>query len=162
MPKVAVQKNVKLQEGEELMDFVNKVMDAVSTHRQKVDRSVFLRGIFKGFIITRDFESGKFFQMKLSRAPDGLIKLGDPIEVRQAFVPVVQAAAKSEDDDSKLIELPSVTVMTKGGALTPEAIDSLQEIVKGMVGTHEDPDFVEVQKSEDVPASFADVLGLQQ
>jgi hypothetical protein len=121
--KIAVQKNVKLEEGEELMDFVNKVQDAVAQQREKLQRSVFLNGIFKGFVIMRDFESGKFFQSKLGRGPDGLIKLGDPIEVRQTFVPVTQVA-KAEGEEE--IEI----------------------------------DYITVEKSEDKPVSFADVLGL--
>ena len=107
--KIAIEKNVKLQEGEELMDFVNKVQDAVAQQREKLQRSVFLNGIFKGFVITRDFESGKFFQSKLGRGTDGLIKLGDPIEVRQTFVPVTQVA-KAEGDDEPEIEIDFVEV----------------------------------------------------
>ena len=95
--KIAVEKNVKLLEGEELMEFIDKVQGALAQHRQKTETSTFLRGIFKGFIITRDFENGKFFQHKLSRDGEGLIKLGPAIEVRQAFVPVQQAVSKSSD-----------------------------------------------------------------
>lgn len=162
MPKVSVQKNVKLQEGEELMDFVNKVMDAVAQHRQKTERSVFLTGIFKGFIITRDLESGKFFQMKLGRDKEGLIKLGDPIEVRQTFVPVTQQALKSEGDEITTVEFPPLILTVKSGKITDEAVDSINAFLEDMAQPHDDDDFVETKKSDDdEPASFADVLGLQ-
>jgi len=103
MDKIAVAK-VKLQEGEELMDFVQKVMEAVSQQRQKTQRSMFVRGIFKGFVIMRDFESGNFFQSKLTRDKEGLVKLGDPFAVRQTFVPIAEKVAKSEGEEDTSAE----------------------------------------------------------
>lgn len=148
--KIPVEKNIKLQDGEELMDFVNKVFDAVGQHRQKTERSLFLRGIFKGFIIMRDFESGKLFQSKLSRDNSGLIKLGDAVEVRQTFTPVSASVSKSDDseDTFKAVELPPTTVLLKDGKLTSESIEALEGICKSANGEVPDFDFVEVAKSK--------------
>lgn len=155
--KISVLKNVKLEEGEELGDFVNKVFDALAQHRQKAERSVFLRGIFKGFIITRDFENGKFFQMKLSRDKEGLIKLGDPIHVRQTFVPVMAKVEKSEDapDQLQSIELPPTLVIVKGGKLTAESITMLENLCDAVNGEAEEDDYVAVEKKTDESSLFA-------
>lgn len=154
--KISVRKNVKLEEGEELMDFVNKVMDAVSTHRQKTQRSVFLRGIFKGFIITRDFESGKFFQHKLGRDKEGLVKLGDPVEVRQTFVPVASKAAveKGEGDEFRTVEMPAALVMLKGEKLTQESTELIESVCADIMDADTEDDFVTVEKSGDVIGSL--------
>lgn len=146
--KITVEKNVKLQDGEELMDFVNKVFDAVGQHRQKTDKSLFLRGIFKGFIIMKDFESGKLFQSKLSRDNAGLIKLGDAVEVRQTFTPITAAVAKSEGDENDLrsVEIPPTIVMLKGGNLTAESIEMLEDIIKATGGEVPELEYLEVAK----------------
>lgn len=136
--KVSIAK-VKLQEGEELMDFVNKVMEAVAQNRQKTQRSLFLRGIFKGFIIMRDFESGKFMQAKLTRDKEGLVKLGDPFEVRQTFVPIASAVDKSEEQAETLFAI--------GGDVMHSRLpkEQLVALVKS-ADDAEEFDFVEVEK----------------
>ena len=92
-------KKFDLKEGEELMDVVRNIQISLARHREKTNKSVYLQGIFKGFIITRDFENGRHFKMTLKRDKEGDIELGESIEVRQVFVPVDQKKEKAEGED---------------------------------------------------------------
>lgn len=78
----------ELREGEELHGFIDEVLKALARHRKKADRSLALRGIFKGHVVARDVESGRFYQVAMSRGDNGEIELGDAAEVRQVWVPV--------------------------------------------------------------------------
>lgn len=105
---------VELLDGEELMSLPRKIMDAMGRHKAKLNRSLFLRGIFNKFIIAKDFETGRMFQMDMSRDQDGDILLGNPVEVKQTFVPVKQAAAKAEDgSDVKADDRPTYIKLEK-------------------------------------------------
>jgi hypothetical protein len=94
---------VELRDGEELQQFIGGVIKALGQHRQKTNKSLALRGIFKGFVIAQDMENGKFFRMQVSRDDAGLFAVGKGEEVRQAFVPVRQKAEKAETQEPTLV-----------------------------------------------------------
>jgi hypothetical protein len=100
---VEIQK-FNLLEGEELMSVVRRIHDALTQHRQRTNKSIFLSGIFKSFIIVRDLENGRLFKMDMKRDGEGNIELGDSEEVRQVYVPIKAKEQKSEEDDTSLAE----------------------------------------------------------
>lgn len=85
--QVLVQKSIDLGDGEELQDFVRKVINSVTQQRLRMDRSIGLVGIYNSHVILRDFENNKFFKMDHTRDGEG-IALSNLTEVRQTFVPV--------------------------------------------------------------------------
>lgn len=91
---IEVQK-VALREGEELMDFVRAVQMALRQQGHARSASPSLQGVYNGAIVTRDMESGKFFQHTVKREDGGTVELGEPVEVRQVWVPV---DTQKEDD----------------------------------------------------------------
>lgn len=132
--KIEINK-VELVEGEELMELVDKVYKALAQNKAKTDKSLGLRGIFKDYIITRDAESGQFFQMAITRKGEHL-ELGEPVQVRQIYVPV--AAPKSEGEEKveklesqlELRELAGISVILESGKLTPGSVEALELIAK--------------------------------
>lgn len=84
---------VELVEGEELQGLIKKVIDAVGRHKGKVSKSLGLTGIYKDHVIARDFETGRFFRMKMVREGADVV-LSDAEEVRQVFVPARQKTEK--------------------------------------------------------------------
>lgn len=104
MDKIEVRK-VELVEGEELQGLVKKVIDAIGRSKGKTTKSIGLTGIYKDHIITRDFESGKFFKMAMERDDAGNVKLGDAVEVKQVFVPAKQKTEKAEDAPEVLVAI---------------------------------------------------------
>ena len=94
MSKIEVQK-AELIEGEELRDFIGKVFEAIHASKAKLERSLSLHGIYKGFVITRDMESGGFLRHDMTRK-GAAVELSDPVEVAQKFVPI-EAAGDNKD-----------------------------------------------------------------
>lgn len=93
---VAVSK-LELREGEELWDFVDAVWSAVQTNRVILaDGSLdaWLMGIYDDFVIVQDGNTGRLFQAAFTRNAKGEFEFGEPVEVRQAFLPVVAADAE--------------------------------------------------------------------
>ncbi len=103
--KVEISK-VELLEGEEMQTLIKKIQDAITQGKGKTNKSLFLHGIFKDHIITRDWETHKFFKMELSRDGEG-VKLSSSTEVRQAFVPIGQKVEKAEDQPSCTVAISS-------------------------------------------------------
>ena len=60
--KIEVAKSIELQEGEELMEFVQRVHEALAVNRAKTKLSLFLHKVFNEHIIARDYEQGRFFK----------------------------------------------------------------------------------------------------
>ena len=88
---VAVAK-LALREGEELWDFVDSVWMAVQTNRVVLaDGSLdaWLMGIYDDFVIVQDGNTGRLFKAEFSRNEKGEFEFEEPVEVRQAFLPVV-------------------------------------------------------------------------
>ncbi len=153
---------VDLREGEELMDFVDKVHAVVAKlaqvpapwdKKQKVSK-YWLRGIFNGSVVVRERETDKFFRMPLSRNDKGDITVGPAKEeVKRAFVPVGSNVAKADRDpeDPRLVELPALTLVAKGDGLTEESINVLNEIVKEQEEGTPVSEFVSVEVEEAPP-----------
>lgn len=94
-----------LREGEELMDFVWTMMDAVQTNRIILaDGSLdaWLQGIFEDHVIVQDGNTGKMFKANFTRSEAGEIVFEEPIEVRMEWVPV-SASAESEDEVERAV-----------------------------------------------------------
>jgi len=92
-----------LREGEELMDFVWTMVDAVQTNRIILaDGSLdaWLQGIFEDHVIVMDGNTGKFFKANFSRDASGEIVFEEPVEVRMLWVPVGEGAG---DETEKAI-----------------------------------------------------------
>jgi len=90
---------LSLRPGEELMDFVWTMMDAVQTNRIVLaDGSLdaWVQGIFDDHIIVQDGNTGRMFKSTFTRAEDGSISFAEPVEVRMEWVPI-NASAESED-----------------------------------------------------------------
>lgn len=87
---------VDLKDGEELMDFVNQIRESLTQHGQQTNKSLFLHGIYKGFVIVKDRESGLLFKLEVGRDDQGTLKLGEATPVRQAFVPLSTQKTESE------------------------------------------------------------------
>lgn len=107
---------LQLREGEELMDFVWAMMDAVQTNRVILaDGSLdaWLEGIFEDHVIVRDGNTGRTFQANFTRSADGEIVFEEPFEVRAVFVPVnapeedavERAVRKRAPEPGKLVEV---------------------------------------------------------
>lgn len=96
---VEVEKQVRLMDGEELMELPRKIMQALTRTKSKLNRSLILTHIFKDHIVTLDIETRKKFRMSLDRDDKGVIKLGQPEEVKAKFVPVKENTTKSEDGE---------------------------------------------------------------
>jgi hypothetical protein len=152
---------IDLREGEELMDFVDKVHKVVANlaqvpapwdKKQKVSK-YYLRGIFNGNVVVRERDTDKFFRMPLSRNDKGDITVGPAKEeVKRAFVPLSSNVAKSEGDpdDPRLVELPALTLVAKGDGLTEESISLLNEIVKEQEEGSPESTYVDI-KAEEAP-----------
>lgn len=124
-----------LKDGEELGQVVRALQDAVSRFRQRTDKSVFLSGIFNKFIITRDVESGKSFSVPFKRNSDGDIELGDPVEVRQVFVPVSNKQEKATGEPT-LVAVAGEVISTKLPAET--VLEVVKAICSDTAPTYED------------------------
>jgi hypothetical protein len=94
---------VDLMDGEEFGELPRKIMQSLTRTKSKLNRSLILTHIFKDHIITLDLETRKKFKMSLERDEKGVIKLGQPEEVKAAFVPVKQTTSKN-DDGEEVIE----------------------------------------------------------
>lgn len=145
MNKIEVCK-VELTEGEELQGMIKKVIDAITRSKGKTKKSLHLAGIYKDHIITRDFESGRFFKMKMERDGD-VIKLSDEAEVRQVFVPVKQKTEKAEADQFCLVaieaEKDSASVVTvKADTVTVQGL--IEDIADGI----DAPDYQDVKEKD--------------
>jgi hypothetical protein len=82
---------VALQEGEEMMDFVWMMYDAVQTNRIILaDGSLdaWLNGIYDDYVIVQDGNTGKMFKADFSRNAEGEIEFSNVVEVRMQWVPV--------------------------------------------------------------------------
>lgn len=102
--EIKVQKNLQLTEGEDLMDLINKIREAMAVNRAKMKMSLGLLNIFSDYVIAKDFESNRFFKLELSRDDAGGVVLGDAQEVRQVYVPMDQ------DKTEKSLELDTIKV----------------------------------------------------
>ena len=94
-----------LRPGEELMDFVWTMMDAVQTDRIVLaDGSLdaWLHGIFEDHVIVQDGNTGRMFKAEFTREGDGTIKFSEPVEVRMEWVPV-NVSAESSDEVERAI-----------------------------------------------------------
>lgn len=90
---VAVSK-FELRKGEELWDFMDAMWMAVQTNRVILaDGSLdaWLMGIYDDYVIVQDGNTGRLFQSAFTRNAEGEFVFESPIEVRQAFIPVVAA-----------------------------------------------------------------------
>lgn len=98
---VRVQK-LALRPGEELWDFIDAICTAVSTNRVLLaDGSLdaWLQGIFDDHVIVQDFNTGRLFKADFVRNEKGEFEFGEPVEVRQEFVPV---GGSGEDEVEKV------------------------------------------------------------
>lgn len=89
-----------LREGEELMDFVWTVCDAVQTNRIVLaDGSLdaWLVGIFDEHVVVEDGNTGRLFRAEFARDDKGEFSFSEPVEVRMEFVPV----ERTEDDEAE-------------------------------------------------------------
>lgn len=141
--KIAINK-VDLVEGEELWDLVKKIREALGQQKAKLKKSLFLHGIYKSHIITRDFETGAFFKMDLKR--DGeQVELSNMQEVIMQFLPKKKSVEKAEGttnpEDLRVVELPPMVVMVKGDKLTDESIEAIQEVTKASPDVDEEAFF---------------------
>jgi len=102
--KILIQK-VDLVEGEELQGLITRISNALGQQKAKLKKSLFLYGIFKDHIIARDFETGSFFKLDLTRNKEEVV-LGKPVAVVQTFVP--KKVQKSEQtQEEKYVDAPS-------------------------------------------------------
>lgn len=137
MSKVLVEKNFEMMDGEELQDAVQKVTQAVSEARSRMAMNAHLMGIYKGYVILRDFEQRKFFKMSMKREGDKVM-LSDMQEVRQMFVPV----------KSKMKKDASATLVALEGQVLESSMpsDQISDILKSAEGEHSFEE-VEVKKN---------------
>jgi len=96
--KIVVSKALEFAEGEELYDFVRKLHEAVAVIRRKENLGYpYLFGIYDGYIITKDSDSGRYYRFDYSRNGEEVV-LGEPIEMRMTFTPKdMTAVTKSAD-----------------------------------------------------------------
>lgn len=91
---------LSLRQGEELMDFVNAMLEAVQTDRIILaDGSLdaWLQGIFDDHVIVQDWNTGRFFKAGFERGSDGSIAFSEPVEVRMEWVPTNPSAESSNE-----------------------------------------------------------------
>jgi hypothetical protein len=80
-----------LNDGEEVLDFVWMMYDAVQTNRIILANGSLdarLEGIFDDYVIVQDGNTGKMYKSGFSRNEDGSIEFTDPIEVKMFWVEV--------------------------------------------------------------------------
>jgi hypothetical protein len=132
---IEVVKAEQLQDGEELHDFIGAVLKAVREKRHSSGQSLFLIGIYKGFVVTKNHESGRMFKLSMTRRDDGAVDLGDMVMVRQSFVEMKQATEKAAEQqgDLKVVQLPSCTVVIDKGKLTEDSAAILKSLAETIV-----------------------------
>lgn len=142
--KVEINK-VELLDGEELQTLVKKVVDAITQGKGKTNKSLFLNGIFKDHVITRDWETGKFFKMEMARDGDAITLTGSA-EVRQAFVPVGQKVEKAEDQLSCTVAISSEKVGEEATVIVVKAdAKTVADLLADAI-SDEAPNFQDVAK----------------
>ena len=132
----------ELREGEELGELVRNIHQSLARHRERTNKSMFLRGIFKGFVITQDLENGQFLRMTLKRDKQGLIELGESVAVRQAFVPIGSKGKTEKNEELdfvKLVELPEMMLVMEDGEVTDASIEEMKVVAKTMSEASSNP-----------------------
>lgn len=92
-------RKLDLAEGEEVLEFGDKVMRALSQSKAKLKKSLRLIGIYNDHIVTRDAESGRLFKMAIARE-GGAVTLGAPEEVQQSFTTLTELREQKKLKDA--------------------------------------------------------------
>lgn len=151
-------RKMQLEEGEELMEAVRKVMEAIRKKGAAMEPPQFLYLVYigqeseKSFCVVQNSESGKHFKMFITRTEEGKVDLSEPQEVRRTFIPVKQATEKS-GEQVKVQTLPPLSVVSSNGELTASSIAQINKVLSN-VG-EEDQEDTKVLKMEDtnIPSS---------
>ena len=116
--KIEILRSIPLLEGEEMLEFADEVMKAISRNADMLGGepgNIWLRGIYNGFIVARDMGNDRFVRADWKRGKEGDIKLSKPKVVRQAWETVGelpkeggQQREEAEPTPAEVAEVPEI------------------------------------------------------